>query len=131
MLFKTIAFALCLTLLHACGGASKKTETVIGKWNMHQVLNDNIDVSEEHNPAGNRYIDLQEDGTFESGGDPFGINTGTWTIDTENSMVHIHSDAENDDSDWSLELKNDEMIWKGIGDPGKERFKLIHKKSSK
>jgi hypothetical protein len=43
---------------------------------MHQVVQNGAVVSDEHNPQKNRYITFNKDGSFESGGDPYGTNTG-------------------------------------------------------
>lgn len=128
MRLKPSFFLLCVFFLASCGSKSMK-ESITGKWWMHRVFNDSIEVTDEHNPKENRFILLNEDGTFESGGDPFGKNTGTWNFDEEKTMLHLYSDIEGDDSDWRIEWKKGEMVWWGFGDPGKERFKLIHKRA--
>ena len=46
---------------------------LLGMWIMNQVLEDSTDVTDAHNPALNRWVEFSEDGTFESGGAPYGI----------------------------------------------------------
>lgn len=84
------------------------------------------DVTSQHNPENDRWVTFNKDGTFESGGTPFGSNAGRWKV--ENAVLSIDSDLEGDDSEWNISIENDEIIWTGIGDPRKEGFKVIHKR---
>ena len=100
---------------------------------MDKVIRSGENVTKEHNPASNRYIIFREDGTFESGGDPYGLNTGKYTIN-ESGNLFIYSDAgTNDDSMWTVTFaKNKQtMIWKGAIDQRASEFELIHKKVKK
>ena len=74
----------------------------------------------------NRWIIFNDDGTFISGGDPFGKNTGKWKIDDNKSVLFIDSNIDDDDSEWNVKFNGDEMTWTGIGHPRKENTKLIH-----
>ncbi|MEQ9405920.1 MAG: hypothetical protein RIM99_20175 [Cyclobacteriaceae bacterium] len=75
-----------ITLLLLISGTplfSQKLEnSVLGKWTMFQVEKEGMDVTAEHNPKGNRFFIFKSDGTFESGGDPYGRNTGRYLLIT-------------------------------------------------
>lgn len=98
---------------------------------MHKIYEVEKDVTSEHNPKNNRWIEFKEDGSFESDGEPYGHNTGKWNIDTKKSILFINSDSDDDDSEWNISFKDDQTIWTGIGTPRKEGFKLIHIKERK
>lgn len=101
-----------------------------GKWMMHQVLQDDNDVSDEHNPYGERYIIFMEDGTFESGGRPFGSNTGLYRYSPEEGNLFLDSDAgQEDDSQWKITIDYDTMIWQGLGGEWANRFRIVHHRS--
>ena len=116
---------LALLAFTACTPSSMKDQ-LPGRWDMYAVLEADEDVTAEHNPAGNRFIEFKADGTFESGGEPYGKNTGRWSIDEDNGILYIDSEIDDDDSDWNITLEGSEMTWTGRGDPRKETFTLIH-----
>ncbi len=107
-------------------GPKAFTDQLAGRWEMAKVVMDKSnDVTQEHNPAGNRYFIFNTDHTFESGGDPTGKNTGKWILDTETQTIHIDSDAgEDDDSYWIVSLDGDEMHWQGTHFEFNSRFEL-------
>jgi hypothetical protein len=101
-----------------------------GKWMMHQVLQDGNDVTEEHNPQRDRYIVFWEDGIFESGGSPYGSNTGNYTYTPEEGSLFLDSDAgPDDDSRWKVTIQQDTMKWQGVGGEWANRFQIIHHRS--
>lgn len=103
-----------------------------GKWMMHQVIQDGKDVSEEHNPHGERYIIFRDDGTFESGGRPYGSNTGKYEYSPVDGHLFLFSDAgPEDDSQWSVTIEQDTMNWQGMGGEWANRFRIIHHRSDK
>ena len=91
---------------------------------MSKILQHENDVSAEHNPDNDRWIEFFEDMTFKSGGTPYGENHGTWYLKNDDKVLYLDSSVENDDSEWSLSFTEGEMQWTGIGDPGKEAFTL-------
>ncbi len=94
---------------------------------MHQVYQKGNDVTPEHNPEMERYIIFREDGTFESGGSPYGKNTGAYEVDQQQKILFIDNDAgEDDDSRWNVEIAGDTMKWEGIGSDFAESFRLVH-----
>lgn len=96
---------------------------------MERIYDDGTDVSEEHNPAGDRYIVLRADGQFESGGQPYGRNTGRWTYDPESQELGLDSDAgAQDDSRWSVRLRGDVMEWSGVGSEFARRFRITSRR---
>ena len=101
-----------------------------GKWSMYQVIQDGKDVTGEHDPYHERYLILREDSTFESGGRPFGMNTGRYVYDPAEYTLFLDSDAgEEDDSRWKVEVRNDTMHWWGLGSEWAEGFELIQVKA--
>lgn len=94
---------------------------------MVKIYQDGHDVSADHNPAQDRYIHFKDDGSFESGGTPVGINTGSYQFNAEERKLFIDSDAgEEDDSYWMVDISRDTMLWQGIGSPWAESFRLVH-----
>ena len=74
---------------------------------MYKIYEADKDVTSEHNPKNNRWIKFDEDGSFESDGDPYGHNTGQWRLDNEKSILFIDSDVEDDDSEWNISFNDD------------------------
>ena len=96
---------------------------------MIQVFENENDVSQNHNPKSNRFIIFKEDGTFESGGDPYGENTGKYFYDPTLNRLMLDSDAgTGDDSMWLIEFQSEELHWKGIGSEWAERFRIVYQK---
>ncbi len=103
---------------------------LVGRWNMERILDDGTDVSAEANPAGDRYITLHADGTFESGGQPYGRNTGRWTYDAGARRLGLDSDlGPDDDSVWTVTLQDDLMIWNGVGSAYARRFRIVARRA--
>jgi hypothetical protein len=115
----------------ACETKKTLDGELVGKWSMSKVYEYDMDVTEQHNPVGSRWIEFNKDGTFESGGEPFGQNAGRWKIDTEQSILYIDSDADDDDSEWKISIEDDQSTWTGIGHPRKENTKLVHLRVSR
>ena len=100
---------------------------LIGRWNMAQVFDGVQDVTNQHNPASNRWVEFKSDGSFVSDGDPHGRNTGHWTYDPETRELFLDSDAgEDDDSYWTVSIQGSEMEWQGARSEFTKRFKVIH-----
>lgn len=126
-------FVLCsLLLFFNLIGMSSLAQAVdhpiLGKWLMHQVIQNESDVTDQHNPKQDRWVSFHEDGTFVSDGSPFGRNTGTYQMES-NHILFLDSNAgSDDDSQWSVSFVENLMIWKGIGSEFAMGFQLIHKK---
>ena len=101
---------------------------LIGKWMMEKIYDGENDVTSEHNPKGNRWIKFNRNGSFESGGDPYGYNDGNWELDNKRAVLFLNSNEDGDDSEWKIMFKEDKITWTGIGTPRQEGFKLIHKR---
>lgn len=127
---KKITLLLTALLIISVAWSKKPEKKIIGTWSMYRVYEYDKDVTEKHNPKDNRWIEFMPDGTFISDGDPFGRNTGRWKVDNKKSILIIDSDVDDDDSEWNLSFKADEMIWTGIGHPRKENTKLVHKRKN-
>lgn len=85
------------------------------------------DVSAEQNPEENRFIIFNEDLTFESGGDPYGKNTGAWSFDIPTKTLYLDSDAgEDDDSYWIVTIDKNQMLWQGTHFEFNSRFTITH-----
>jgi hypothetical protein len=124
---KGILLMVSYLIVGGCISQHEDQEKLTGQWKMHQVCQKEIEVSQEHNPEMDRYIIFHQDGTFESGGSPYGKNTGSYEFDPENQTLYIDSNAgEDDDSRWKVNITGDTMIWQGIGSTYAETFKLVH-----
>ena len=99
---------------------------LVGTWRMETITEQGADVNAEHNPAGNRWMRLDADGTFESGGDPYGHNTGRWSYDPATRELFLDSDAgEGDDSYWTLSLDAPGILrLRGTRSDFTERFEM-------
>ncbi len=120
-----------LLLLSSCTSSPKLlADQLVGEWQMSQIIQDGTnDVSDEHKPEGNRYILFNADQTFESGGDPFGKNTGTWQMDEASGELFLNSDAgEEDDSYWLVTIDGSNMNWQGARFAFNKRFTIKHKR---
>jgi hypothetical protein len=114
------------------GCMSDKKNEIIGQWLMYKVIQDGKDVTLEHNPHNERYLTLKSDSTFESGGRPYGKNTGKYVFDDEDNTLFLDSDAgQEDDSQWKVTFHGDTMYWQGYGSEWAQDFELIHIKDNK
>ena len=105
--------------------ALSERDRLVGRWRMATVSDRDRDVTDEHNPSRNRHIALHADGTFESGGDPYGRNTGRWTYDAGSNTLGLDSDlGPDDDSVWTVSLRGDVMEWRGAGSAFARRFRI-------
>lgn len=122
---------ICISLLLVSCSSNKSLEKqILGKWTMEEVYDGEQNVTSQHNPQKNRWIKFNRNGSFESGGDPFGYNDGNWEFNKEKSTLFLDSKTDDDDSEWKLSFQNDNtMIWTGIGTPRQEGFKLVHKRA--
>lgn len=132
---KALILIFCFSM--ACCSSSKLpadevTNQLLGRWIMQSVIMDGAtNVTDEHNPNKNRYIIFNADHTFESGGDPHGRNTGRWSMEMPAKMLHLDSDAgEDDDSYWILSIDADQMNWQGAQFEFNKRFAIIHKRAT-
>ena len=121
---------LLLLLIFSCNSTEQLEQQLIGEWSLEKVYEAEEDVTERHNPKHNRWIKFNEDGTFVSDGDPFGRNTGRWSVDNKESILRIDSDVEGDNSEWKVSMRNGRTIWTGMGHPRKESTRIIHIKKS-
>lgn len=103
-----------------------------GKWMMHTVIQDGNDVSQEHNPHSERYIIFFEDSIFESGGRPYGLNTGRYDYSPDQQLLYLYSDAgPEDDSQWKVTIENDTMVWQGLGSEWANGFRITHRRPTR
>ena len=102
---------------------------LLGIWIMGKVYQDSLDVTDEHNPALNRWIALDQEGTFESGGAPYGYNSGKWSFSSSSDELYLDSDAgEGDDSYWIVSTADTTMEWQGARSEFTSQFKILFKK---
>ncbi len=117
-------------LLPLSVNAQELENKMIGRWEMFKVIQKGEDVSTKHNPAGNRWFEFKQGGTFESGGDPYGKNTGKFFVNNLSGECYMDSAiGPNDDSIWSITIKDDEMTWQGVGTEWAEGFRIVHVRS--
>ena len=129
---RQISFIISIAVsMLACTSNTSLDKQLIGKWMMETVYDGDQDVTTKHNPQNNRWIKFNRNGSFESGGDPYGYNDGNWELNKENSTLFLDSNTEDDDSEWHLLFQDkNTMVWTGIGTPRQEGFKLIHKRAT-
>ena len=126
---KKITAGLLALFLFSCSSPKSLKEKISGKWYMSKVYEMGDDVTTRHNPQNKRWIQFNVNGTFESGGEPAGYNTGKWSIDLNNNILFLDSDAgEDDDSYWILKFEDNVMKWQGTKFEFNKRFKIEHEK---
>lgn len=112
-----------LFLFTACSSSIPKQ--LNGTWLMESVYDNSNNVTAQHNPEQNRWITFLENGSFISGGQPYGDNKGKWMYATSERVLFLDSDAgEGDDSYWVIQLKKDTMNWTGAKSSFTERFRI-------
>ena len=122
---KSALVILLLVTFISC--SSNESQSINGKWLLHAVVQSGENVTEEHDPFDERFLTINEDGTFASGGRPFGENTGKYELNQEDMTLFFDSDlGEEDDSNWIVTLNGDTMHWQGYGTAWAEDFELIH-----
>ena len=125
---KKIMLLLLVVVLVSCSSNKSLNEKILGKWYMSKVYELDEDVTMQHNPQNERWIDFNANGTFESGGEPAGYNTGRWSV-AQDSILYLDSDAgEDDDSYWVLSFEDAAMKWQGTKFEFNKRFKIEHEK---
>lgn len=119
-------------MLVACSGSAMAGKAlspstwIIGKWKMVTVLEGNQDITTVLNPDNDRWIEFKPDGTFESGGGPYGNNNGKYQVSNETKTLHLDSDAgAGDDSDWKIQFREDLLLMRGIGSNRQEMTTVI------
>ncbi|MEQ6119250.1 hypothetical protein [Reichenbachiella sp. MALMAid0571] len=117
-----------LLIFTSCAFRESLDKKILGKWTMHKVYDGDEDVTSKHNPENNRWIKFNRNGSYESGGDPYGYNDGNWELDNEKSILFLDSKIDDDDSEWKISFTDSSTVWTGIGTPRQENFKLIHKR---
>lgn len=125
-----IIILLLTTLLFSCKQPENIDKKIIGIWTMEKVYEYGNDVTDKHDPKNERWIEFKADGSFISGGEPFGRNTGRWTADNDKLILFIDSDVDDDDSEWKVTFDKDQIVWTGIGHPRKENTKLVHRRKN-
>lgn len=131
---KTLATFVIATLITfvAMGLMVKASEKIIGKWKMEQVLEGDRDITKDLNPEGDRWIAFKTNGTFASGGGPYGANTGKYSIDDKTETLFLDSNAgEDDDSNWKFTFEGDKLIMSGVGTERQEKTKVIFLRADK
>lgn len=122
---KILNIVLILALLTGC--KSDNEIEISGHWKMFKVIQDGKDLTSDHNPNNDRFLILREDSTFESGGSPFGRNTGKYVYNSGDKTLFLNSDVgSDDDSQWKVQIRNDTMYWQGYGSEWAKGFELIH-----
>ena len=83
-------------------------------------------MSHIHNPQDNRWIEFYENGSFESGGTPYGKNTGKYILNEDKQTLFLDSDAgEEDDSNWRVAFEHGAMIWVGVGSARQRTTRIL------
>lgn len=113
-------------LLASCSSTKKK---LLGKWQMQKVYEQETDMSHIHNPKDDRWIEFYADGSFESGGTPYGKNTGKYILGKNKQTLSLDSDAgEEDDSKWTVSVEKGKMIWIGVGSARQRTTRVLYEK---
>lgn len=97
---------------------------------MEKVLEREANMSHIHNPHEDRWIRFYQNGSFESGGKPYGQNSGRYTMNEEKQIIYLDSDAgEDDDSKWTFSISRQEMNWTGLGSERQRATTIFYHKT--
>ena len=114
----------------SCGPRNPShAQKILGKWQMEQIWQSGLDVSKEHNPQNNRWIKFHTNHRFDSDGDPYGKNSGTWNINEENILFLDSDEGAEDDSYWIIEFGEKKMTWKGTSNEFAKNFEIRFSKT--
>ncbi len=131
-MYRLVLLVLAALVVTGCATTSAPvsiSSPLVGRWAMERVLDDGADVSATANPAGDRFVVLHADGTFESGGQPYGRNTGRWVYNDRTRRLGLDSDlGPDDDSVWTVSLRGDTMEWTGVGSAFARRFQITSRR---
>lgn len=90
--------------LYAC---NKSPEYFIGKWQILSVVENNKSIDLIEN-----WMHLKSNGTFESyDGNLKKNESGKWTYQFKEKKMFIDGEGEKGDSEWTLSMKNDTLIF--------------------
>jgi hypothetical protein len=104
-----IIILLFFILLYSCSQPSK---FFIGKWQILNVVEDNVSIDLMEN-----WIHLKSNGTFESyDGGIKKIEHGKWEYQPRGKKLFIDGTGDEGDSQWSLSIKNDTLIFQSTSD---------------
>ena len=105
-----ISLTLILIAFSACTPTTDEpADGIIGRWKIEKMNQGENDLGPVLNPNSDRWIQFNDKGTYESGGTPFGPNSGIFTF--EDTRLYLDSDAgEADDSYWLVSYENGNLI---------------------
>ena len=105
-----ISMILTIIAISACTPTSDEpADGIIGRWKIDKMQQGENDLGPVLNPNNDRWIQFNDKGTYESGGTPFGPNSGIFTL--EDAKLYLDSDAgEADDSYWLVSYENGNLI---------------------
>jgi len=92
---------------------------------MHKGYQNGKDLSEIHNPSKSRWVKFANSGQYASGGEPYNLSMGKWTI--EEDVLQMTSDG-NQDSRWKISIDGNKLTWEGTGNKDMEGFTFILKR---
>lgn len=96
-------------LLYTCNQSS---EFFIGKWQILNVVENNKPIDLVEN-----WIHLKSNGTFESyDGELKKLEQGKWQYESKEKIIFIDGAGEDGDSQWSLSIKNDTLMFQSTSD---------------
>ena len=97
---------------------------------MERVLDCGTDTTDAHNPADDRYVVPRADGSFESGGQPYGLNTGRWYFNPAYNELTLDSDlGDADDTFWIVTVEGRQMEWAGVWSETARRFRIFARRA--
>ncbi len=124
----TLVMVILLLMIGSSSCSAQKKSPLWGKWSMHQVWQHGENVTKQHNPQQDRWIEFSQNGTFRSNGTPYGPNSGGYHIESDGTLF-IDSDAgPDDDSRWNYSFKEGHMTWTGVGSEFAKGFVIIYQR---
>jgi hypothetical protein len=116
MMRKSLILAGLILVSISCQQSKSLRVQLTGKWRIQKILIYDEDVSAVQNPDKERWISFDREGRFASGGEPYGENSGTFSLGGDDHMLLLGSDAgAGDDSYWHIEISEDTLVMHGVG----------------
>lgn len=129
MYLRAFFIALISLSIISCSTGKLTVSSLTATWELGNVYENQVNVTNRENPNRDRFITFYPNGTFVSGGAPYGDLSGKWII-TEEKTLRIIPDKEGEvgSSEWNVSFDKEIMNWTGTIKSGLDRFELSWRK---
>lgn len=97
-----------------------------GKWEVEKIFENYEDISNSMDGQANRWIELFNDGTFNSDGYPFGNLSGSFSFDEDQGELSLESRSNRSGiMTWKVNFEDNNLVLTGVGKLSIYKFYLI------